>query len=85
MTTSRIVVSARASIATGLAPQDGANGRVVEAGDVGALSAAMREMATDEDLRISMGKRSRELIGKNTSETWAAGFAQAAMTRELGW
>ena len=65
--------------------QDGANGRVVEAGDVGALSAAMREMATDEDLRISMGKRSRELIGKNTSETWAAGFAQAAMTRELGW
>jgi glycosyltransferase involved in cell wall biosynthesis len=64
---------------------DGKNGRVIAAGDVGALSAAMREMAEDDALRLAMGKASGELIGKYSAQRWAEGFARAVTTRELGW
>ena len=65
--------------------EDGRNGRVVAAGDVSALSAAMREVAEADALRISMGKQSTDLIKKYSAQSWAEGFARAVTTRELGW
>jgi glycosyltransferase involved in cell wall biosynthesis len=65
--------------------QDGKNGRVVAAGDVSALSTAMRETAEDEALRVLMGERSRELIRGFTAQTWAEGFVHAVTARDLGW
>jgi glycosyltransferase involved in cell wall biosynthesis len=40
---------------------DGENGRLVEAGDVSAAASALRELASDPELRRSWGARSREL------------------------
>lgn len=65
--------------------QDGGNGWVVQAGDVAALSAAMKEIAIDDVRRVTMGKRSTERIAKYTAATWAEGFARAVTARELGW
>ena len=65
--------------------QDGQNGRVVPAGDVGTLSAAMRDLAADGTLRNSMKIRSTERIATYTAGTWAEGFARAVTACELGW
>lgn len=65
--------------------QDSGNGWVVQAGDVAALSAAMKEIAIDDVRRVTMGKRSTERIAKYTAATWAEGFARAVTARELGW
>jgi glycosyltransferase involved in cell wall biosynthesis len=41
--------------------RDGENGRLVDAGDVGAAASAFRELASNPELRRSWGARSREL------------------------
>jgi glycosyltransferase involved in cell wall biosynthesis len=41
--------------------RDGENGRLVGAGDVGAAASALRELASNPELRRSWGTRSREL------------------------
>jgi glycosyltransferase involved in cell wall biosynthesis len=65
--------------------EDGRNGRVIAAGAVDALSAAMRQVVDNDGLRVSMGKRSAELIANSTAQTWAEGFAQAVMARQVEW
>ncbi|MBZ5722032.1 MAG: glycosyltransferase family 4 protein [Acidobacteriia bacterium] len=59
--------------------QDGWNGRVVRAGDVGDLARAMREMATQPEVRTLMGQRSAERILGYLPETCASGIAQAVL------
>jgi glycosyltransferase involved in cell wall biosynthesis len=59
---------------------DGDNGMVVAPFDVGALRAAMEELARDPDRRLAMGKRSAERIRAQTPEAWAAGMREAALT-----
>jgi glycosyltransferase involved in cell wall biosynthesis len=41
--------------------RDGENGRLIDAGDVGAAASAFRELASNSELRRSWGSRSREL------------------------
>ena len=57
--------------------ENGWNGRVVSADDVGQLASAMEELARDAELRSLMGQRSKERIEKYSPETWAAGMAKA--------
>ncbi len=57
--------------------ENGWNGRVVSAGDVGQLSSAMDEVARDAELRSLMGQRSKERIQQYSPEAWAAGMANA--------
>jgi glycosyltransferase involved in cell wall biosynthesis len=59
--------------------ESGWNGRVVSAGDVGQLSSAMGELAGDAELRLLMGRRSRERIQQYSPEAWAAGMATAVL------
>jgi glycosyltransferase involved in cell wall biosynthesis len=56
---------------------DGENGRVVRAGDVAGLAAALNELASSEQLRTSMGQRSLEKIKEYSPEACAAGMAGA--------
>jgi len=59
------------------------NGRVVPAHDVAQLSAAMAEVAEDDELRLRMGERSRERIRSYSPEICAAGIAQAILAQEV--
>ena len=59
------------------------NGCVVPAHDVGQLSAAMAEVAEDDELRLRMGQRSRERIRSYSPEICAAGIAQAILAQEV--
>jgi len=60
------------------------NGRVVEPFDPGPLTGAMQDLADDEELRRSMGMRSRERIARSSPLDWAAGMREAilAVARE---
>jgi len=62
--------------------QNGGNGCVVSAHDVAQLSAAMAELATDGELRLRMGRRSREHIQGYSPEACAAGIAQTVFAPE---
>lgn len=59
------------------------NGRIVPARDIAELSAAMAEIASDHELLIRMGRRSREQIQGYSPELCAAGIARAVLTREV--
>jgi len=59
--------------------ENGRNGRVVSAGDVGQLASAMDELARSAELRSLMGQRSRERIEQYSPEAWAAGMASAVL------
>lgn len=72
-----VICSSAAGCAADLV-RDGWNGRVVGAGNVNQLAAAMDELARDEELRCLMGRRSRERAQLYSPEAWAAGVAQAA-------
>ena len=56
---------------------DGENGRLVEASDVRAAAAALRELASDPELRRSWGARSRELAGDWGYGPSVEGFLEA--------
>jgi glycosyltransferase involved in cell wall biosynthesis len=58
---------------------DGWNGRVIQAGDVGQLAQAMKDLANRPDLR-ALGKRSGEHIQGYLPEMCAAGIAQAVLS-----
>jgi len=59
------------------------NGLIVPANDVAQLSAAMAEVAVDDELRTCMGQRSRERIRSYSPEVCAAGIAEAILAREV--
>jgi len=56
------------------------NGRVIDPRNVGQLSRAMEELATDADLRREMSRESLKIIRNYSPEICAAGIAQAALT-----
>ncbi len=60
--------------------QDHWNGRVVPAGNANELALAMEELAACADLRVLMGRRSRERIQQYSPEACAAGFVDAAVS-----
>jgi glycogen synthase len=47
--------------------QDGSNGLLINAGDVDALTAALEQLATDSDLRRSLGTAARQHIQQTYS------------------
>jgi glycosyltransferase involved in cell wall biosynthesis len=57
--------------------ENGWNGRVFAARDVGHLASAMDELARDAGLRALMGRRSRERIEQYSPEAWASGMINA--------
>jgi glycosyltransferase involved in cell wall biosynthesis len=59
------------------------NGLIVPAGDVARLSAAMAEVAADDELRLRMGECSRERIRNYSPQICAAGIAEAILAREV--
>ena len=71
-----IIVASEVGCAPDLVP-DGANGRVVPPGDVLALTAALRELVCDADLRSSMGQASRVIISSWGIEAWSRGLHTA--------
>jgi glycosyltransferase involved in cell wall biosynthesis len=52
-------------------------GLVVPAGDPGALSAALRRLREQPELRARLGAQAREAVAAYTHEAWAAGMSQA--------
>jgi glycosyltransferase involved in cell wall biosynthesis len=63
--------------------QNQENGWIVPAHDVARLSAAMAEVAADNELRSRMGRRSREHIQSYSPEACAAGIAQTILAPEV--
>jgi glycosyltransferase involved in cell wall biosynthesis len=57
--------------------EDGGNGRVVRAGNVEQLAVAMTELASNGEMRLQMGRRSREIVEGFTPEACARGIARA--------
>jgi glycosyltransferase involved in cell wall biosynthesis len=53
------------------------NGLVVAAGDVAALSGALRRIHDDEPLRARLGEHARRDVFPYTFDAWAAGFTAA--------
>jgi glycosyltransferase involved in cell wall biosynthesis len=71
-----LVLSERVGAAHDLL-SDGENGALVPAGDVGAAAAALRELASDPELRRRQGERSRELARDWGYEPSVEGFLEA--------
>jgi glycosyltransferase involved in cell wall biosynthesis len=71
-----VVVSNKVGCAADLV-HGGDNGFVVAAAQVGPLASAIRKLVEDEDLRRSMGRRSRELIDRWHYGLAAEGVVQA--------
>ena len=57
--------------------QDGWNGFIVSRKDPGQMAAAMVRLASDSDLRMQMGSRSRQRIEAYSPEAWADGLVNA--------
>jgi glycosyltransferase involved in cell wall biosynthesis len=60
--------------------RDGVTGLVVRAGDVGALAAAISDLAGDPSKRARLGAAAREAVAAYTYEAWADGFSRALST-----
>jgi glycosyltransferase involved in cell wall biosynthesis len=60
--------------------QDGVNGLIVPAGDVGQLAAAMEDLVRDADLRSRMSANSKLRILNFSPEACAEGIAEAALS-----
>jgi len=73
------IVSSNAAGCVSDLVEDGWNGRVFPAGDVGQLACAMNQLAGDRTLRSLMGERSRQRIEQYSPEAWAAGIASAVL------
>jgi glycosyltransferase involved in cell wall biosynthesis len=61
--------------------ENGWNGRVVSAGDVGQLASAMEELARDAELRSLMSERSKKRIEQYSPKAWAVGMANMVLQR----
>jgi glycosyltransferase involved in cell wall biosynthesis len=73
-----VIVSDRTGVwGPGDIVRDGENGFVYPCGDVGALAKAIRKLANDPDLRLRMGRRSREIIQEFGYEKCVAGILEA--------
>lgn len=77
------VISSEAAGCTTDLVQDGWNGRVVRRGDVAELASAMQQIASDADLRASMGSHSKERILRFSPEACAAGITRAAISSAM--
>ncbi len=62
--------------------QDQGNGCVIQAGEIQPLASAMQELASNTELRIQMGLRSRERILRYSPEACAKGIARAVLSQE---
>lgn len=60
--------------------QEGENGFLFPVGDVGALAKCIERLASDEELRRAMGRRSRQMIKKWTYEACVEGILNALET-----
>ncbi|MGH9638155.1 MAG: glycosyltransferase family 4 protein, partial [Candidatus Angelobacter sp.] len=59
--------------------EDGWNGRIIPAADIGKLSSAMDELARNAEVRSLMGQRSRERAQRYSPVACAAGIAEAVL------
>ncbi len=75
-----IIASSAAGCAADLV-EDGWNGHVIRAGDIGQLASAMAEMAGQTELRSLMGQRSRQRLLQYSPEACATGIAEAVLSR----
>jgi glycosyltransferase involved in cell wall biosynthesis len=71
-----IASDAVGAVAGGLV-QDGRNGLVVPAGDTGALTARLRAIAANPQLRDALGAAAREDVAPYTPAAWADGVSAA--------
>ncbi len=71
-----IASDAVGAVAGGLV-RDEHNGLVVPAGDAGALAGAMRRLAADAQLRVSLGATGERDVQAYTHDAWARGFVRA--------
>lgn len=72
-----IIASDEVGAVAGGLVRDERNGLVVPAGDVGALSAALRRLHDDGDLRGRLSANARRDVFAYTFDAWAGGFASA--------
>lgn len=64
--------------------RDGENGWLVEAGDVGSLTAALRRLVADEGARIAMGRKGLEMIRDWNYERCRRGVVAAVESLHAG-
>jgi glycosyltransferase involved in cell wall biosynthesis len=72
-----VIASDAVGAAAGGLVQDGHNGLVVAAGDVGALAAAVAALAQDPRLRTRLGEAGARDVRAYTHDAWAEGFSRA--------
>jgi glycosyltransferase involved in cell wall biosynthesis len=85
-----VIASDAVGAAAGGLVRDGRNGLVVPQGDPGALSEAIRRLATDLDLRQALGEQARQDVQAYTPAAWAEGMRDAlravgASRKERNW
>jgi glycosyltransferase involved in cell wall biosynthesis len=72
-----VIASDAVGAAAGGLVQDGHNGLVVAAGDVGALAAAVGRLAQDPQLRVRLGEAGARDVRAYSHDAWAEGFSGA--------
>jgi glycosyltransferase involved in cell wall biosynthesis len=72
-----VIASDAVGAAAGGLVRDERNGLVVPAGDVAALSSALRRLAGDSSLRTRLGQAGADDVRAFTPEAWATGFSEA--------
>jgi glycosyltransferase involved in cell wall biosynthesis len=77
-----VITSDAVGAAAGGLVQDGRNGLIVPQSDATALSEAITTLATDQDLRASLGRNARHDVAPYTPEAWANGMRQALKATE---
>jgi glycosyltransferase involved in cell wall biosynthesis len=72
-----VIVSDAVGAAAGGLVQNGRNGLVVGAGDIGALAAAIGRLANDGPLRARLGAGGAQDVLAFDHDAWAEGFSSA--------
>jgi glycosyltransferase involved in cell wall biosynthesis len=72
-----VIASDAVGAAAGGLVQDGHNGLVVAAGDVGALAEAVAALSRDPQLRARLGEAGARDVRAYSHEAWAEGFSRA--------
>jgi glycosyltransferase involved in cell wall biosynthesis len=72
-----VIASDAVGAAAGGLVSDGHNGLVVRAGDREALADALGRLASEHELRRSMGEAGRRDVQDYTHDAWAVGFSRA--------
>jgi glycosyltransferase involved in cell wall biosynthesis len=72
-----VIASDAVGAAAGGLVQDGHNGLVVAAGDVGALAAAIERLSQDPQLRVRLGAAGSHDVLAYSHDAWADGFSGA--------